>query len=406
MKTWTVAKHVLFRIGQDPRTLILIVLTPLLFVLLYGYSFSSGRPTHLKVAVVNEDSGLASVRTAELGRITLTLSLGAKLVQSLDRELFDVVLHDKPDKIQEEVKAGKYWAGLVLPKSFSHALANEALRERGPQKTTYQGRSVELLPPETAEGPLATLYLDDSSPVVTSSVALSLYEALTRLVAEQQATPTLNDPLDVHTLYGGKVSALDYTAPGVIGFAMTLITIMLTVISIVRERASGTLTRTLVAPVRPWEVSLGYTLAFALVSLLQLGELFLVSHLLFHIRFAGSPLLVLLIVFVYAIGLQGIATLLSTIARNEFQAMQFILVLLIPSLMISGVFWPIDAMPTNIRLLAWCSPLTYANSALREVMLRGRGISGVALELGVLAGFALLMLLLGVRSMRRQGYSA
>ena len=406
MKTWTIIKHVLLRIGQDPRTLILIVLTPLLFILLYGYSFSSGRPTHLRIAVSNADNGLASVRTAEVGRITLTLSLGTKLVQSLDKELFDVVLTQEPDRIQNDVKSGKYWAGLVLPQNFSHALANEALRERGPQKITHQGRSVELLPPETSEGPLATLYLDDSNPVVTASVALSLNETLTRLVAEQQATPTLTNPIEVHALYGGKVSGLDYTAPGVIGFAMTLITIMLTVISIVRERTSGTLTRTLIAPVRPWEVSLGYTLAFALISLLQVGELFLVSHYLFHIRFAGSPFLVALIVFVYAIGLQGIATLLSTVARNEFQAMQFILVLLIPSIMISGVFWPIDAMPANIRILSWFSPLTYANAGLREVMLRGRGISGVTLELGVLAGFALLMLLLGVRSMRRQGYSA
>ncbi len=91
MATWVVVKNVLRRIWKDPRTLVLILLTPLLFILLYGYSFSSGRPTHLATIVVNQDNGLASVQTAEIGRVTLTMNLGEKLVQDLDPELFHVV---------------------------------------------------------------------------------------------------------------------------------------------------------------------------------------------------------------------------------------------------------------------------------------------------------------------------
>ena len=190
------------------------------------------------------------------------------------------------------------------------------------------------------------------------------------------------------------------------GFALTLITIMLTVISIVRERTSGTLTRLLIAPVRPWEASAGYMLAFALIALFQAAELLLISYYLFHIHFVGNPAWIALIIFVYTIGLQGVATLLSTLARNEFQAVQYILVILIPSIMMSGVFWPLEAMPPQIQPIAWLSPLTYANSALREVMLRGRELSDITMQLGVLAGFALLMLILSVQSMRRQAYSA
>lgn len=83
--------------------------------------------------------------------------------------------------------------------------------------------------------------------------------------------------------------------------------------------------------------------------------------------------------------------------------MQFILVILIPSIMISGVFWPIEGIPQNVRFLCDASPLTYANLALRNVMLRGRGVSGIGLELGALGGFAVLTLGLGIASMRRQG---
>jgi len=181
---------------------------------------------------------------------------------------------------------------------------------------------------------------------------------------------------------------------------------MLTSISIVRERTAGTLTRLLVAPIRPWQVTLGYTAAFTAIALFQVGELFLVSTLLFGIRFAGSPAWVALIIVLFTVGLQGIATLLSTIARNEFQAMQFLLFLLIPSLMVSGVFWPLEAMPAAMRPLSYASPLTYANTALRRVMLTGFGPSEILLELSVLAGFAVVMLALAVGSMRRQAFSA
>lgn len=406
MATWVVVKNVLRRIWKDPRTLVLILLTPLLFILLYGYSFSSGRPTHLATIVVNQDNGLASVQTAEIGRVTLTMNLGEKLVQDLDPELFHVVKGTDAVGAETAVEQGLAWVGLVLPEYFSHAVVNEALYQGGPRSITYEGHTVQILPPERPTGPSATLFLDDSSPLVTQAVLHALNTALTKLLTEQQAVPQPSDPFAVHLLYGGQVTGLDYTAPGVVGFAMTLITIMLTVISIVRERTNGTLTRILIGPVHPWEVTIGYALALTLVSFLQMGELFLVSRFLFNIRFVGSPFLVAVVVLVYAIGLQAMATLLSTVARNEFQAMQFILVILIPSIMISGVFWPIEAMPPGIRPIVWFSPLTYANLALREIMLRGRGIADIAWQLGALSGFAIVMLVFAIRSMRHQGYTA
>jgi len=86
--------------------------------------------------------------------------------------------------------------------------------------------------------------------------------------------------------------------------------------------------------------------------------------------------------------------------------MQFVLFLLIPSIMVSGVFWPLEMMPAAIRPLAYLSPLTYANTALRKVMLAGHGLGETALEIAVLGAFAVAMLLLSVLSMRRQAYTA
>jgi len=83
-----------------------------------------------------------------------------------------------------------------------------------------------------------------------------------------------------------------------------------------------------------------------------------------------------------------------------------VLFLLIPSLMISGVFWPLETTPATILPLSCISPLTYANAGLRKVMLAGGGFGEIGFELVVLAGFAAVMLLLSVLSMRRQAYTA
>jgi len=405
VKSFVVARNVLRRIVRDVRTLALIIVLPLFFVLLYGNSFS-GNFRDLSIVIVNEDNGLASVRTEEVDRITLSVRLADAFIAQLDRETFNVTLSEDPEAAEASVSKPGIWAALVFPRNFSHAVVNEALRQGGARTVEHEGRTITLVPSEADGGPSTTLVVDDSNPLVTDSILESFAAAFSGVLATQQAALTPEGLLDVHPIYGGEIRLLDFTAPGVIGLAMTLITVMLTAMSVVRERTSGTLTRILIAPISPWEVTVGYTLAFSLIALIQAAELFLASAFLFDIRFVGNPAFVALIIVLFTIGLQGIATLISTVSRNEAQAMQFVLFLLIPSIMISGVFWPLETMPPTIRPLAYLSPLTYANTALRKVMLTGGGLGETTLEIAVLGAFAVAMLLLSILSMRRQAYTA
>jgi len=405
MKSLVVMRNVLWRIVQDRRTLLLIVLLPLFFVLLYGNSFS-GSFRNLPIVIVNQDNGLASVRVKNADRMTLAVDLAATFVSSLDTEMFDITFSDDPDTAADAVAAHKVWAALYFPQNFSHAVVNEALQQSGERTVEMDGQSVTLLPGTVTEGPSTVLTVDDANPLIADAILESFAVSFADVLGTQQASLTPESLLDVNPLYGGNIRMLDFTAPGIIGFALTLITVMLTAMAVVRERTSGTLTRILIAPVRAWEVTIGYTLAFSAVALFQAAELFLTSTLLFDIRFIGSAAIVAVIIIVFTIGLQGIATLISTVSRNEAQAMQLVLFLLIPAIMISGVFWPLETMPAAIRPLAYISPLTYANAALRKVMLTGQGWADIAIELIVLAAIAATMLVLSVVMMRRQAYSA
>ena len=405
MKTLAVARNVLRRVINDVRTLALIVILPLFFVLLYGNSFS-GSYRDLAVAVVNEDNGLASVRTAEVGRVTLDVGLAQAFIDSLDPEMFTIVVSEDADEAAAMVKEPGVWAALIFPKPFSNAVVNEAVRASGERRVTVDGDTVTLIPGDPIEAPRTRLVIDDGNPLIASAVRDALNRAFTTMLASQQSSITAESLLEVEALYGGAIRMLDFTAPGIIGFAMTLITVMLTAMAVVRERTSGTLTRILIAPISAWQVTLGYTLAFSLIGIFQAAELFLASQLLFEIRFVGNPGVVALVIVLFTVGLQGIATLISTLSRNEAQAMQFVLFLLIPSIMVSGVFWPLETMPPTIRPLSYISPLTYANSGLRKVMLMGGGVGEIRFELAVLGAFAVVMLALSILSMRRQGYTA
>ena len=404
MTSLAVARNVLRRILRDGRTLALIVILPLLFVLIYGNSFS-GSYSNLTIAIVNQDNGLASVRTQEIGRVTLTVDLATAFVNALDRDVFDIVLLDDAEEAVEMVGNG-VWVALVFPKSFSNAVVSEAVRSSGERRVEFEGSSVTILPSEPIAGPLTQLVIDDANPLVTGAVLAAFDAAFATVLETQQSSVTVESLLDVRTLYDGEIRMLDFTAPGIIGFAMTLITVMLTAMAVVRERTSGTLTRILIAPVSAGQVTLGYTLAFSLIALFQAAELFLVSLWLFDIRFIGDPGAAILVIVLFALGLQGIATLISTVAKNEAQAMQFVLFLLIPSIMLSGVFWPLETMSGTMRALSYAIPLTYANSALRKIMLTGHGFGALTFELSILGAIAVVTLLLSILSMRRQAYTA
>jgi len=404
MTSLAVARNVLRRILRDGRTLALIIILPLFFVLIYGNSFS-GSYSNLRIAIVNEDNGLASVRTMEVGRVTLTVDLASAFVAALDPNVFDIVILDDVDEALKSVGNG-VWAALVFPKSFSNAVVNKAVRSSGERKAEFEGNSVTILPSEPVAGPLTRLVIDDSNPLVAGAIMTAFDSAFAAVLETQQSSVTVDSLLDVRRLYEGKIRMLDFTAPGIIGFAMTLITVMLTAMAVVRERTGGTLTRILIAPVSAWQVTVGYTLAFSLIAIFQAAELFLVSLWMFDICFVGDPGAVILVIVLFAIGLQGIATLISTLAKNEAQAMQFVLFMLIPSIMLSGVFWPLETMPATMRSLSYAIPLTYANSALRKIMLTGHGLGALSFEFSVLGTIAFVTLFLSVLSMRRQAYTA
>ncbi len=202
--------------------------------------------------------------------------------------------------------------------------------------------------------------------------------------------------------YGEEAEFIDFFAPGIMVLAVTMITVILTIISFVRERNAGTLARMFASPMTSGELVAGYAIAFGIIAALQSTELLALGVLFFNIHIVGSTILALGIIVLLALGIQGLGILLSTLAKTEFQAIQFIPLVMIPVLILSGIFWPVESMSSFFKPVSAVLPTTYAVNALRSVIVRGWGLRQVLPDLVIIAAFAGLVLLAAVQVMKRK----
>ncbi|HDL84919.1 MAG TPA: ABC-2 transporter permease, partial [Candidatus Acetothermia bacterium] len=317
-----VARNVFRRLRHDWLTVIMLGTIPLLFILLFGYAFS-GTPTDIPIVIVNHDSGKVTVNTKEFGTITLEKKMSDDLISGFGDHVFRARVMDNAEKAQDLVKRGIARAVIEIAPGFSQDMIDRVLSVTGGMTYSYHGQIVHLLP-RAASGestPPLLLSVDRSdvptADTIVATVRYSLNTLFLSYLAGEDATLNWRDMMHTDDIYAAGAGYMDYYSPGVIGFAVTVITSMLTLISLVREERSGVLQRLLASAIHPWELSMGYTLAFTIISLVQALEVILIAYFLFHTMFVGSLLLMLLVIIIYTIGLQGLGTLLSGLARNE-----------------------------------------------------------------------------------------
>lgn len=381
-RTLAVARKTLRSLKHDRRTVGFLVLMPLFMIAIFGYTFG-GSLKDVSVYVVNLDSwdGDSSASEAVIAGLddSGTMRIERVLGPAGDpQELMERAL--------KEVEAGDAWAAIVFEEGFTEQVL-QSLAEMGSAPSGM---------PATI-----TVHIDASNPNIAQAVLNEVQLTVQRvLVSEYNVMPPM--AVEEERVYGEGAEFIDFFAPGVMGLAAMMVTFMLSIISFVHERTTGTLDRLLTTPVTEGEIVAGYALALGLVGLVQSIVILSAAVALFQVQIAGSPVMVLLIIFVLGAGNQGLGFLLSSNAKNEFQAVQFMPLILFPSILLAGVFWPIEAVPELLRPVSYFVPLTYAVDACRSVMLRGWGPGEVWFEVAVLVGFAAVMLLLSAYSLRKR----
>jgi ABC-2 type transport system permease protein len=190
----------------------------------------------------------------------------------------------------------------------------------------------------------------------------------------------------------------DYFVPGVVVNIITLVTIMLTAMAIVREKEIGTLEQLMVTPIRPLELMLGKTLPFAAVGLIQVGFVTVAALVVFEIPLRGSVLLLFFCAVIYLMTTLGVGLFLSTVSQTQQQAVMGSFFFFVPAFMLSGFAFPIRNMPPLVQWLSYLDPLRYFMRIVRGIFLKGTGID--VLWPQMLALFVYGVLVLGASTFR------
>jgi ABC-2 type transport system permease protein len=355
------ALRIIRQFRHDRRALALIFLVPLLVLALLGY-------------LLRSDEGIPRIAVVDLDPAPQSAVAAAMAVLRQDR-LFQVSTYPTEAAARERLRQGKLAAYVVFPQGFTAA--------------TRLGRQLPV-----------RIVLQGADPSQSADVMQRLQRVAVRLAPRPSELQ-----LRTEYLFGGRdLDRLDYFAPVLVGFFAFFFIFMLTSVSFLRERVQGTLERLMASPLRRGEIVLGYMLGFSFFALLQAVLILLFSVVALRVHYRGNLLLAFLIEALMVVGAVNLGIFLSAFARNEFQAVQFIPLVIVPQALLSGLIFPVDSMPAPLQVAAHFLPLTYATFGLRDVMIKGFGLldGGVLLDLAVLLAFAALAVVAGTFTLRRR----
>tara|TARA_B110000263_G_scaffold249429_1_gene266996 strand:+ start:479 stop:1207 length:729 start_codon:yes stop_codon:yes gene_type:complete len=212
-------------------------------------------------------------------------------------------------------------------------------------------------------------------------------------------------PLIVMSLVGASFNKnsqlLNFVAPALICTFVLFFTFILTGISFLRERAQGTLDRLLTTPVSSADIMLGYSSSFFLFAFIQSNIILFFTIFVLDISYQGQIWNMFFVVILMAIVAVNLGVFISTFAKNEFQVIQFIPVLIVPQIFLSGVIQPIENLPELLQKVSKVFPLTYAVEGLRSIMIDGSNLSEISTQILALFVFAILFVTLATLTIKR-----
>ncbi len=350
-RTFAIAKKIFHDLKNDKHSLVFMFIAPIFAMLVFGLAFS-GSVQNAELIVVNNDS--ISGISASMGPKE---PLSDKIVSQLKEDgTVKVKKRETAAEARSSIESGKAYGAIVFGENFTKKVFK-----------TIQGVS--------SGTTNIDFYLDQSNQEVAGAVARSVQSALSSVMEEAGRKPPVG--INKISVYAENAEFIDFFVPGIIAFVVYLLATVLTLVTFVGERTSGTLDRLLATPLRESEVVTGYAVAFGVIGVIQAALLLVIAILVFHIMIVGNVFLAFGITALLAVVCQSLGILLSSFAKRESQAVQFIPFVVVPAFILTGVFWPLEAVPSWLRPASYLIPVTYVVKANRAIILKGWGIGKV-----------------------------
>jgi ABC-2 type transport system permease protein len=339
-----------YQIRRDPVMLRMTFIAPILQLFILGYAVSTD-VKYVYTGVYDYDHSTLSrtlVRSMAVGDYFIPTSGPAPLLQS-----------------EHNLVTGKKNLNLIIPPHFSRNL-------------------------ETKRPATVGLVVDGAN-ANSASIALGYASRIASQFSEREIG--LSSPISLRQtiLYNPEAESVYFIVPGIVATLLTMITMMLTSMAIVRERERGTLEQLMVTPIPTPALILGKIIPYAILGYVEISIALAVGIFWFHIPFAGSWSLLYGLAFIYLLTTLGAGMLVSTLTNTQQQAMFFTWFFTIFAILTSGFFIPIENMPGFVQKLTYLNPLRYFMTIVRAIMMKGAGLAELRLPVVALIVFSVAM---------------
>lgn len=353
----TLIRKELLQTLRNPRTRILLIVPPMMQLIIFGFA-------------ANMDIENARVAFADRDHTPESRALRAAFDASPYFEVYEDP--ETEARVQELLDHGEVLAVIRVLPGFSRDIA------RG----------------STA----AVQVLVDGTNSNNASIVTGYSN---RLLATYRARPGM-DLTQTRVWFNPELKSRYYFIPGVLMNILTIITMMLTALALVREREIGTMEQLMVSPLRPAELIIGKTLPFVLIGFVQFFLILILARVVFHVPMRGGLPLLTGAATLYLLTTLGSGVLISTISKTQQQAVLSVFLYFMPVFMFSGFTFPVRNMPDAVSWIAAINPQRYFLEILRGVLLKGSGADVLWFPLAMLALIGVLMLGVSVLRFRRQ----
>lgn len=368
-RIWAISKKELRQIRRDVRTLIIMFVFPVFMLILFGYALNLD-VTDVRIGVYDQEKS----------------DISRKYIQSLrETGYFNLVSYfNNQEEINKALDLKQVQCVIVIPEDLSEK---------------FYGKKTAKIQ-----------YLIDGVDGNTASIIMSYVNAATASLSNSYVSEFLSRsgtkmvvPIDLQPRFwfNPDLKSTHFLVPGLIGFILITLTVVLTAIAIVRERELGTIEQINVSPVSNAELLIGKIVPYTVISFLVSVMILIAGHLLFHIELKGNPVLLFLTILLYLFACLDIGILVSTIADSQQVAFQMgMLFSMLPSMLLSGFVFPIESMPEVLQIVTNIAPTKFFLVAIRAILIKGAGIEAFWDQLVYLAIYALILFTLATIRMK------
>ena len=356
MRTLAIAKKVMKELFRDKRTLAMMFVAPVFIMWLMNLMFSASTAVNIKLATQDLPTSLVT-KMDDLDHVSVQTY---KDLNQAKKDLAD----EKVDAVVS-YKNGEYQVDYANTDASKTSMTRQVLRT-----------SI------ASEG--------------SNQLMARVKQALPQLNLKAKA-PEIKESYQ----YGDEnTSFFTSMIPVLIGFVVFFFVFLISGMALLKERTSGTLERLLATPVKRSEIVYGYMLSYGLIAIFQTAVVVLAAIWLLDVEVVGNLFHVIIVNVVLALVALAFGILLSTLAKSEFQMMQFIPLVIMPQLFFSGII-PLSSMGDWAQTVGKFLPLTYSGDAMSQIILYGRGIGDVLPNIGLLLIFLVILTILNIVGLRR-----